>query len=219
MGLACSQARLLTLTARKADCEYGIAIASMHKMALTREMSELSQDYYSQMQSKQISYYANGQYHKMDYGYLMGYGTNYAAIFNKDKYALKEENSMILTDYKGQVVLSDDYAKAITSVLGTSAMDKDGRGGTFSTSQIPAILAALCPGFDAETFKTVIDGNNLTSAYNAHNVQTLTGEDTGDSVVVNNSSKATEKVQALVDFYYPILSVVQPLVAAAERIG
>jgi len=112
MGLACSQARLLTLTARKADCEYGIAIASMEKMGLTREMSDLSQDYYSKLQGKQISYYANGMYNKMNYEYLMGYGSNYTAIWNKDRYALKDKNSMILTDYKGQVVLSNEYAKA-----------------------------------------------------------------------------------------------------------
>ena len=206
MGLACSQARLLTLTARKADCEYGISIDSMHKMALTREMSELSQDYYSKLQSKQISYFANGKYNKMNYGYLMGYGSNYTSVWNQDKYALKDDNSMILTDYKGQVVLSNDYAKAITSVLGTSAMDKDGRGGTFSSDKIPAVLAALCPGFSEETFKTIIDGDNLTSAYDAHNVQTLTGEETGESVTVDNTSKATEKVQAIIDFYYPIFA-------------
>lgn len=206
MGLAVDQARLLTLTARKADCEYGISIDSMHKMALTREMSELSQEYYSRLQSKQISFYQNGQYHKMNYGYLMGYGSNYTAIWNQDKYALKDENSMILSDYKGQVVMSDDYAKAITSVLGSSAMNQNGVGGTFSTDKIPAILAALCPGFSEETFKTVIDGNNLSSAYDAHNVNTLTGENTGESVVVDNSSTTTEKVQAMVDFYYPIFA-------------
>ena len=206
MGLACSQARLLTLTRRKADCEYNIAMATMQKMALTREMSELSQEYYSKLQSKQISYYQNGQYHKMNYGYLMGYGSNYTALWNNDKYALKEEKSMILTDYNGRVVFSDDYAKAVTSVLGTSVMDKDGRGGTFSTDKIPAILAALCPGFDEDTFKTVIDGQNLDSAYDSHNIQTISGEDTGESVTVDNTSKATEKVQAIIDFYYPILT-------------
>ena len=103
MGLAVDQARLLTLTARKADCEYGISIDSIHKMALTREMSELSQEYYSRLQSKQISFYQNGQYHKMNYGYLMGYGSNYTAIWNQDKYALKEENSMILTSPESQL--------------------------------------------------------------------------------------------------------------------
>lgn len=54
MGLACSNIRLLTLTARKADCEYGISIDSMRKMALTREQSALSQEYYSKLQSKQF---------------------------------------------------------------------------------------------------------------------------------------------------------------------
>lgn len=206
MGLACSQARLLTLTARKADCEYGISIDSMQKMALTREMSELSQDYYSKLQSKQISYYANGKYNKMNYAYLMGYGSNYTAIWNQDKHPMKEENSMVLTDYKGQVVLSDDYAKALTTVLGPSAMNKDGRGGTFSTDKIPAILAALCPGFTAETFKTIIDGNNLTSEYDAHGVNTLTGEENGNKITVDNSSTVTQKAQAIVDFYMPIFS-------------
>ena len=79
MGLACSQIRLLTLTARKADCEYGISIDSMQKMALSREQTQLSQEYNSKLKAKQISYYANGKYNKINYSYLMGYGNNYAA--------------------------------------------------------------------------------------------------------------------------------------------
>ena len=160
MGLACSQIRLLTLTARKADCEFNISMGSMKKMALTRESAQLSQEYYSRLQSKQISYYANGQYSKMNYSYLMGYGNNYAAIWNGNQ-PLKSDNSMILADYKGQVVLSDSYAKAITDVLGSSVMDASGRGGTFSTDKIPEILAALCPGIKAEEFKSVIDNNKM----------------------------------------------------------
>lgn len=52
----------------------------MRKMALTREQSALSQEYYSKLQSKTISYYNNGQYNKINYNYLMGYGANYTAI-------------------------------------------------------------------------------------------------------------------------------------------
>ena len=126
MGLACSQARLLTLTARKADCEYGMSVDSMHKMALTREMSDLSRVYNSKLQAKKISFYKNGQYHKMNYQYLMGYGSNWTTLFNQDAYAMKAEPSMILTDYKGQVVLSNDYAKVLTSVLGPNAVDQNG---------------------------------------------------------------------------------------------
>lgn len=64
----------------------------------------------------------------------MGYGANYTAITAGTK-PLKSENSMILTDYKGQVVMSEAYANAITAVLGSSAMDSQGRGGTFSTEK------------------------------------------------------------------------------------
>ncbi len=205
MGLACSQIRLLTLTARKADCEYGISVASMRKMAITREQSALAQEYNSKLQTKSIVYYDNGQYNKINYNYLMGYGSNYTAITSGNK-ALKDENSMILTDYKGQVVLSSDYANAITAVLGSSAMDSNGRGGTFSSSQIPAILAELIPGYSEEQFQAVIDGENITTSYEANGVQTITGEENGNKTTVDNSDTSTSILQELIDFYYPIFS-------------
>ena len=203
MGLACSQIRLLTLTARKADCEYGISINSMEKMALTREQSQLSREYQSKLQSKQISYYANGQYNLMNYEYLMGYGANYLAITSGNK-EIKKDNSMILTDYKGQVVMSQKYANAITAVLGSSAMNVQGQGGTFSTDKIPEILEKLIPGYTAEQFKTVIDNQKVSSSYEANPVQTTTGNSSGNSVTVDNSDKTTELLQCIVDFYYPI---------------
>lgn len=208
MGLACSQIRLLTLTARKADCEYGISIDSMQKMALTREQTQLSQEYYSKLQSKQISYYANGQYNKINYNYLMGYNANYLAI-TRGSQPLKEENSMILTDYKGQVVLSEDYANAITSALGSSIMNSKGQGGTFSTDQIPEILCKLLSGdygsyFTAEHIENIRNGGKVESEYAASVVKTLTGENTGETTTVDNTEKATELVNQILDFYYPI---------------
>ena len=169
MGLACSQYRLLTLTNRKADCEYDISISSMEKMALTREQSELSKVYYSKLKAKNISYYANGKYNQLNYNYLMGYGGT-SPIDGKNP--IKAENSMILTDYKGQVVLSNYYAKAITDVLGTSVMDKNGAGGTFSSDKIPDIIAAMS-GFpySAEEIRQVMNSDDLNqSSYNANNI-------------------------------------------------
>ena len=162
MGLACSNIRLLTLTARKADCEYGISIDSMRKMALSREQSNLSKEYYSKLQAKSIAYYDNGKYNKINYSYLMGYSgkDGYIAVTNGSK-PLKTENSMILTDYKGQVVMDDAYANALVAVLGSSAMDSNGRGGTFSTDKIPEILAKLVPRHTAEEFKAVMDGDSV----------------------------------------------------------
>ena len=204
MGLACSNIRLLTLTARKADCEYGISIDSMRKMALSREQTQLSQEYNSKLKAKQISYYANGKYNKINYSYLMGYGNNYSAITGGTQ-PLKSQNSMILTDFKGQVVMSKAYASAITSVLGSSAMNTQGRGGTFSTDQIPAILAKLLPGFTEEQFKNAIDGKSQNStSYDANGVQTITGNSTGNKVTVDNTETTTKKIQSIVDFYYPI---------------
>ena len=204
MGLACSQIRLLTLTARKADCEYGISIDSMQKMALTREQTQLAQDYNSKLKATQVAYYANGKYNKINYQYLMGYGANYSAILNGSN-PLKKENSMILTDYKGQVVMSKAYANAITSVLGSSAMDSQGRGGTFSSDKIAAILAELLPGFTEEQFQKAIDGKSQdSSSYNANLVNTVTGEDTGKTTTVDNTDTVSTKIQSIVDFYYPI---------------
>ena len=204
MGLACSNIRLLTLTARKADCEYGISIDSMRKMALSREQTQLSQEYNSKLKAKQISYYANGKYNKINYSYLMGYGNNYSAITGGTQ-PLKSQNSMILTDFKGQVVMSKAYASAITSVLGSSAMNAQGRGGTFSTDQIPAILATLLPGVTEDQFKNAIDGKSQDStSYDANGVQTITGNSTGNKVTVDNTETTTKKIQSIVDFYYPI---------------
>lgn len=203
MGLACSQIRLLTLTQRKGDVELGISLDSIEKMALTREQSQLSSEYYSKLQAKKVCYYANGQYQKMNYNYLMG-GQNYMNVLNNSEY-LKTDNSMILADYKGQVVLSDSYAKAITSVLGAGAMDANGRGGTFSTDKIAAIMAAFLTGFKAEDFQTVIDEKELEpSSYSATTTNTLNGESTGKQVTVDNTEKVQSDIEKLVDFYLPI---------------
>ena len=202
MGLAASQARLLTLTARKADCEYNISIDSMKKMALTREQSDLSKQYYSKLQAKKISYYANGKYNKMNYQYLMGYGANYTAILSGNM-PLKDKNNVILTDSSGRVVLSSAYAKAISSVVGSNVVQSDGHGGTFSKDYIPAILADFIPGFTEEQFKAAINNTKIDSSYNATTINTKTGTETGKTVV-DNTDTNTSKIQQIVDFYYPI---------------
>lgn len=204
MGLAASQARFLTLTRRKGDVECKIAIDTMRKTRLTNEQTELSQEYYSKLRSAEISFYANGQYNKMNYNYLMGYG-NYSAIL-EGNVPLKQENSMILTDCLGQVVLNKSYANAIKNVLGSSCMNGYGRGGTFSIDKVPEILAEVCTGFTADDFKTVIDGNNASESSYKGTEYNLYSEESGDSVTVDNTDTRTAMIQKLVDFYFPIFS-------------
>lgn len=204
MGLAAAQVRLLGLTARKADCEYEISINAMHKMSLTREMTDLTSEYNAKLQAKNIAYYANGKYNKINYQYLMGGDSINWWQFKQGSTALKKDNSMILTDYMGQVVMSENYATAITSVLGASAMNAKGQGGTFSQDKIPAILAALMHGVEVEEVEAVMNGGDLNYSYSATQVNAITGQKTG-STVVDASATLREYIQSAIDFYLPIL--------------
>ncbi|MBR2430764.1 hypothetical protein IKB17_04820 [bacterium] len=204
MGLAASQARFLMLTARKADVECRLAVESMRKQSLAREMSELSQEYYSRLQSKNISYFANGQYNKMNYKYLMGPGANYTAIIT-DSFPMKDKPSMVLTDYKGQVVMSNDYANAMLSVLGSTAMDSHGVGTTFSRDKIAEIISNLC-SLDLTAVEAAVNNTSVSYSYTGTSHQTMTGNSTGGSVTVDNTDTMMGKIQQVVDFYYPIFS-------------
>ena len=205
MGLSVSQVRLLSLTQRKGDVEYNMSIDSMEKLALTREQSELSSKYYAKLHAAKVSFYANGKYNTMNYNYLMGYGggIGYSAV-TEGKYPLKENNSMILTDSGGQVVMSKEYANALKNVLGASCMDGFGRGGTFSKDKIPEILAEVCTAVDADEFRAIIENKDIAeSSFDATEVNFITGE-SGNHTTVDNTKYKRELIEKLVDFYYPI---------------
>ena len=200
MGLACNQVAFLTLTRRKADCELGITKATGHKMQLSREMSDLASDYRAKLNATKVSYYANGKYNQVNYSYLMGYGKNFLPVTSGTA-PVKTDGSMVLTDYRGAVVLSNDYADAIVAVLGPNAIDAHGRGGTFSSEKIPEMLAEICTGFDASVFKAVMNGEEVHSEYSADVIQILGASDTGKDTVVDTTDKSTAMVQKLLDFY------------------
>lgn len=205
MGLACSNVRFLALTRQKSNIQHQIMLTSSAKISLSREMSDLTKEYNSKLQSKNITYYKDGSYKKINYGFLMGFGSNYAGIFDTEGYAVKNDNSMILSNYKGQVVLANSYANAIISALGSSVSYSAGNGGTFSEDSIPAILAKLFPDFTEEQFSTVLNNEELSSSFDADVVNTATREDVGDTVV-NNSAIYSDKIRRILEFYYPIFS-------------
>lgn len=207
MGLSIDNIRLLTLTQRKADLEYNIAIDSMEKMAIAREQSELSQEYYSRLQSKNIAYYADGKYNQMDYRYLMGNGLASAIDIARDKNTAlyKTDNSMVLTDAFGLVVMSDDYANALRKVLGSSCISADGKGCTFSVDKIPAIIAEIGgANCTEEKVKEVINGGSIEYGYNVIPANTLTGESTGENKEHDATDTLTTMISRIVNFYYPI---------------
>jgi len=62
MGLAAGQARLLSITARKSDCEFQSMRLSHQKIAMARELADLSNEYQDSLQMTKLvyDYYGKG---------------------------------------------------------------------------------------------------------------------------------------------------------------
>lgn len=216
MGLAASQARLLTLTARKADCEFSISRNSLEKMALTREQSNLSREYYSKLSAKKLAYYYNGRYRKLDYKYLMGQGSSgYSYVHNlaTGDAVTRNNTQMILTDSRGLVVISGGYERSFERA--GLEVGSDGRGSTFSADMIPELIRCIAgyPHVDkkgnnyTELIKAVIEGGSVTKTYSAERVNTLSGEVVGQTTVETDAMTSTvqKNIEAMVSLYYPLL--------------
>ena len=204
MGLASAQITFLALTARKADCELSIGIMSNRKMALSREVSDLSAEYYRKLQAKNLTFYANNQYNMINYEYLMGNGMANAIV---DKtIPLKESNSTVLTDYRGLTVLSDKYADVLRG-LGLGSFE-NGRGGTFScdNAKMAEILYSLCgtSEYSQERFEALLNNENINVDINMSMENSLTGENTVDKLFKDADSAVQERMQSIIDFYRPI---------------
>ena len=169
MGLACSQIRLLTLTSRKNDCEYNINIASMEKIALAKEQTKLSLLYNSKLRATKLCYYQNGDFHKLNYSYLMPEPNIARAreIINGTT-PCKDRNDMVLTDYTGRVVLDSKYSSAITAVLGSSVLNGKGQGCAFSADKIPKIIRNMLgyQDYSLEEINKVIHDDECSENYN-----------------------------------------------------
>jgi hypothetical protein len=103
MGLAASQARLLTITARKADCEFESMNLSHQKLALARDMERVSTEYQNSLNQTKLVYDYYGSSDKqtdLTYNLLMS-----PSIYND--YLPK-----LVTDPKNRVILNGPYAKA-----------------------------------------------------------------------------------------------------------
>ena len=74
MGLAASQARLLTITSRKSDCEYQSKAYSHQKIALSRDMNIVSSEYQKALEQTKLVYdfYGTGDKNlQLSYNLLM----------------------------------------------------------------------------------------------------------------------------------------------------
>lgn len=121
MGLAASQARLLTITARKADCEFLSMNLSHQKLALSRNMERVSSEYQEALNKTKLvyDYYGSGDSDMaLTYGLLMS-----PSVYN-DYYP------KLVSDSKNRIVLNSAYAQAARAagipaegLLGTPSSD------------------------------------------------------------------------------------------------
>lgn len=103
MGLSASQARLLTITSRKSDCEYESMRLSHQKIALSRDMNKISSEYDNAMSQTKLmyDYYGNkSESTPLNYGLLM------------TPSAMNNYTPAPVTDSSGRVVLDERLAKA-----------------------------------------------------------------------------------------------------------
>ena len=103
MGLAAQQARLLTITARKADCEYDSMRLSHEKLSISRDLEKISNEYQNSLDQTKLMYdfYGNGtSSEQLRYNLLMSPS------------ALNDYLPITVTNTAGRVVLNSSYAAA-----------------------------------------------------------------------------------------------------------
>ena len=130
MGLAASQARLLTITARKSDCEFESMQLSHQKIALSRDMERISDEFQNAMNQTRLiyDYYGTGTSEMaLTYGLLMS-----PSIYN-DYYP------KMLTDKANKIVLSSTYAAAARA----AGIPVEGYNGTPSSEVRNKFVEAL----------------------------------------------------------------------------
>ena len=135
MGMAASQARLLTLTNRKNHIGYDLTMLSAQKMALANESDRIAMDYSNALNEKRLKW-------SNDAG-ATTYDLTYATLMNPSK--LNAYEPYMLTDHAGKVVVDNSYLKYAKMVSPNGAP-----GGNYDVHR-NQILAELL-GISAEDF-------------------------------------------------------------------
>ena len=133
MGLAASQARLLTITARKSDCEFQSMRLSHEKIALARSMEKISDEYQAALgQTKLVyDYYGSG---------TSAMPLNYNLLTTPSVY--NDYYSKLITDKTNRVVLDSKLAAAAQA----AGIPTEGLAGTPSDAIRNTFIQALCEG-------------------------------------------------------------------------
>ena len=203
MGLSASQARLLTITARKADCEFQSMQLSHQKIALSRDMENISTEYQQALnQSKLVyDYYGTGT-SQMDltYDLLMK-----PSIYN-DYYP------KLITDSQNRVVLDDRYAAAAIY----AGIPAEGLNGTSSSEVRDAFIRALAG--EGDDGNKVVDKNGKPlDIINETTKDIIINTTYNNSYGLGASVSATESTQNVT--YTELLEKIEAMTLSTEDYG
>ena len=106
MGLAASQARLLTITSRKSNAQFESMRLSHQKLALARNLTDVSNEYQNSLKQTRLFYdfYGNGSTDN-----LMSYGLFMTPSF------INDYTPVLVTNRQNRIVLSTVFAEAARS--------------------------------------------------------------------------------------------------------
>ena len=188
MGLSASQARLLTITARKSDCEYESMRLSHQKIALSRDMDVVSAEYQDAINQTKLMYdfYGNNtQVNPLSYNLLMSPS------------ALNDYIPTTITDKSGRVVLNPALARAAKA----AGIPQEGMDGLPSSDMRNAFIDGLV----ANDVISDIQGENIKkTTYN----QTA-GVGSTDLVCVNTAECTyTELVEMLKNVTFDLTDII-----------
>ena len=187
MGLSASQARLLTITARKSDCEYESMRLSHQKIALSRDMERLSTEYDTAMaQTKLVwDYYGtDSETTDLTYGLLM------------TPSAINNYTPSPITDSSGRVVLDDRLATAAKA----AGIPQEGLDGLPSSDVRNAFIDSLV----STGYISAVQGENIKkTTYNQ-----MAGVGSSDLVNVNTTEGTlVDLIDAVSGEYFDFSSV------------
>ena len=130
MGLAASQARLLTITSRKSRAQFESMRMSHQKLALSRSLTEISNEYQNSLDQTKLYYDfygVNSTDTPLTYNLLMSPSS------------LNDYTPTLLTNNQGQVILSTPYAEAARA----AGIPQEGLGCTPSSIMRNAFIMGL----------------------------------------------------------------------------
>ena len=130
MGLAASQARLLTITSRKSRAQFESMRLSHQKLALSRNLTDISNAYQNSLDQTKLYYDfygVNSTDNPLTYGLLMSPSS------------INDYTPTLISNNQGQIVLSSPYAAAARA----AGIPQEGLGCTPSSLMREAFILAL----------------------------------------------------------------------------